>query len=176
MSCCALLWKRPFYWKGGSYIRWPCGPSRLDELLSSFIWFSVFGPCKPVHLEIMTHSESVHLCAEFNKLIYQPCSRSRAAKGFLRQRWALVKLCLTELFWAIYYSIILDHVAMECTTLLLYLLSSTWTHPCNFPHTSGRITVCQRLVKLGLWSTSQLDPMEWSLHPEIRVVCPLIAF
>ena len=44
---------------------------------------------------------------------------------------------------------------MEYTTLLLYLLSSTWTHSCNFPHTSGRITVCQRLEKLGLWSTSQ---------------------
>ena len=46
---------------------------------------------------------------------------------------------------------------MEYTTLLLYLLSSTWTHSCNFPHTSGRITVCQRLEKLGLWSTSQFE-------------------
>jgi hypothetical protein len=27
--------------------------------------FRCFGPCKPMHLEIMTHSESVHLCAEF---------------------------------------------------------------------------------------------------------------
>ena len=77
---------------------------------------------------------------------------------------------------AIHYSITLDHVVMDYNTLLLYLLSSTWTHPCNFPHTSGWITVCQRLEKLGLWSTSQLDPVEWSLHPEIRVVYPLIAF
>jgi hypothetical protein len=28
----------------------------------------------------MTHSESVHLCAEFTKLLQQPCPRSRAAR------------------------------------------------------------------------------------------------
>ena len=67
---------------------------------------------------------------------------------------------------AIHYSITLDHVVMDYTTLLLYLRSSTWTHSCYSPHTSGEV--------LGLWSTSQLDPVEWSLHPEIRVVYPLI--
>ena len=27
----------------------------------------------------------------------------------------------------------IDHVVMEYTTLLLYLLSLTWIHSCNFP-------------------------------------------
>ena len=48
---------------------------------------------------------------------------------------------------AIHYSITLDHVVMDYTTLLLYLRSSTWTHSCYSPHTSGEV--------LGLWSTSQ---------------------
>jgi hypothetical protein len=61
------------HWEGGLYI---CqlsesnGPNLLDELLNGFIWFPLFGPCKPMHLEIMTQSESVHVCAEFNKLVY----------------------------------------------------------------------------------------------------------
>jgi hypothetical protein len=32
--------------------------------------FSVFELITPMQLETMTYSESVHLCAEFNKLVY----------------------------------------------------------------------------------------------------------
>ena len=117
----------------------------------------------------MTHSESVHLCAELTNW-YTSRAHGYGRPEKLRELLYVHLNCLC----AIHYSITLDHVVMDYTTLLLYLRSSTWTHSCNFPHTSGWITVCQRLEKLGLWSTSQLDPVEWSLHPEIGFVYPLI--
>jgi hypothetical protein len=39
----------------------PSGPNLLDKLLSVLIRFPVFGPCKLMHFQIMTHSESVPL-------------------------------------------------------------------------------------------------------------------
>jgi hypothetical protein len=32
--------------------------------------FGVLGSREPMHLEVMTHSDSVHFCTEFNKLVY----------------------------------------------------------------------------------------------------------
>jgi hypothetical protein len=54
----------------------PSGPNWLDDPLKGFIVYpayslgSVSGLTGPGHMRIMTHSESVHLCAEFNKLVY----------------------------------------------------------------------------------------------------------
>jgi hypothetical protein len=54
----------------------PSGPKLLDEPLKGFIEYpayslgSVRGSTGPGHMGIMTHSKSVHLCTEFNKLVY----------------------------------------------------------------------------------------------------------
>jgi hypothetical protein len=37
------------------------------------------GLCKPWHMGILTQGESVHTLQSLIKLIYQPCSRTRAA-------------------------------------------------------------------------------------------------
>ena len=71
---------------GGSYNCLPSesnGPNLLDEPLKGFIVTPAcspgkcFGSCKPGHMGIMTHSESVQPLQSV-KLVYQPCSRSRA--------------------------------------------------------------------------------------------------
>ena len=79
---------------GGSYIyilSESNGPNLLDEPLKGFIvtpacspW-KCFGSCKPGHMGNTTHSESVQLLQSV-KLVYQPCSRSRAALEHLRNR------------------------------------------------------------------------------------------
>jgi hypothetical protein len=65
--------------EGGLYICLPpkpSGPNWLDEPLKGFIVYpayslgSVRGSMGPGHMGITTHSGSVHLCAEFNKLAY----------------------------------------------------------------------------------------------------------
>jgi hypothetical protein len=43
------------------------GPNLLDEFLNDFIWFLVFGNGLPMHLEIMTHSESYTSAQSFKK-------------------------------------------------------------------------------------------------------------
>jgi hypothetical protein len=59
--------------EGGFYICLPSesnGPNLLDEPLSGFYMISgVLGSREPMHLEVMTHSESVHLCAELKTSI-----------------------------------------------------------------------------------------------------------
>jgi hypothetical protein len=75
--------------KEGSYI---CLPSEsndanlLDEPLKGFIVKPVYplGPCKPRAFGITTHSESVQILQSI-KLVYQPCSRTRAALGILKE-------------------------------------------------------------------------------------------
>jgi hypothetical protein len=54
-----------------------------------------------MHLEVMTHSESVHLCAEFNKLVYKPCSRIRAALEILT-KW-MITIVISCLITVDYY-------------------------------------------------------------------------
>ena len=71
---------------GGFYICLPSefnGPNLLDKPLKGFIvnlacspW-KCFGSYKPGHMGITTHSESVQPLQSI-KLVYQPCSRSRA--------------------------------------------------------------------------------------------------
>jgi hypothetical protein len=66
--------KEVCHMKRGSYMCLPSesnGPNLLDE---TFKWlymvFDFLGLTNPCIWKIMTHSESVHLCAEFNKLVY----------------------------------------------------------------------------------------------------------
>ena len=82
MGCASLCLS-----EGEPYIRRsqkPSGPNLLDEPLKGFIVIFVcspwkcFGSYKPRHMGIMTHSESVQPLHSV-KLVYQPCSRSRAA-------------------------------------------------------------------------------------------------
>ena len=72
---------------GGSYICLPSesnDPNLLDEPLKGFIvnpacsLWKCFGSCIPGHMGITTHSESVQPLQSV-KLVYQSCSRSRAA-------------------------------------------------------------------------------------------------
>jgi hypothetical protein len=60
--------KKVCHLKGGSYICLPSesnGPNLLDGLLNGFYMvLSVLKLITPMQLKIMTHSESVHLCAE----------------------------------------------------------------------------------------------------------------
>ena len=53
---------------------------------------------------------------------------------------------------------------------MLYLLSSTWTHSCFFPHTQSGYLIARSLKELGLWSISQLVPVKWSLHLKLGVL------
>ena len=86
----------------GLYICLPSesnGPNLLDEPLKGFMvtpacspW-KCFGSYKPRHMGIMTHSESVQPLHSV-KLVYQPCSRSRAALEHLRNKWTLRIICL----------------------------------------------------------------------------------
>ena len=88
--------------EGGLYIYLPSesnGPNLLDEPLKGFIvtpacspW-KCFGSYKPGHMGITTHSESVQPLQSV-KLVYQPCSRSRAALEPLWNRWTLSNICL----------------------------------------------------------------------------------
>ena len=87
------------------------GPNLLEEPLKGFIvtparspW-KCFGSYKPGHMGIMTHSESVQSLQSV-KLVYQPCSWSRAALEPLWNRLSLLIICLC-------YSLIMftfDHV------------------------------------------------------------------
>ena len=80
--------------EGELYIRRPqkpSGPNLLDEPLKGFIvtptcspW-KCFGSYKAGHMGITTHSESVQPLRSV-KLVYQPCSWSRAALEHLRNR------------------------------------------------------------------------------------------
>ena len=70
----------------------PSGPNLLDEPLKGFIvnpacspW-KCFESYKPEHMGITTHSESVQPLQSV-KLVYQSCSRSRAALEPLRNKW-----------------------------------------------------------------------------------------
>ena len=100
--------------EGGLYMCLPSesnGPNLLDEPLKGFIvtpacspW-KCFGSYKPGHMGIMTHSESVQPLQSV-KLVYQLCSRSRAALEPLWNRWTLSNIGLC-------YSLIMftfDHV------------------------------------------------------------------
>ena len=83
----------PFKW-GFLYllVNWnPSGPNLLEEPLKDFIvipacspW-KCFGSYKPGHMGITAHGKSVQPLQSV-KLVYQPCSRSRAALEPLRNR------------------------------------------------------------------------------------------
>ena len=102
----------------------PSGPNLLDEPLKGFIvtpacspW-KCFGSYKPGHMGITTHSESVQPLQSV-KLVYQPCSRSRAALEHLWNRWSLSNICLC-------YSLLMftfDHVFYfgDWNTLMLLI-------------------------------------------------------
>ena len=87
---------------GGSYICLPSesnGPNLLDKPLKGFIVNPVcspwkcFGSYKLGHMGIMTHSESLQPLQSV-KLVYQPCTRSRAALEPLWNSGSLRIICL----------------------------------------------------------------------------------
>ena len=133
------------------------GPNLLDELLNDFIWFSVFGPCKPMHLKIMTHSESVHLCAEF-KSIYRLCPRTGWPRHiYTKIMTYLLNMFIVYRFFALYYLCYIIHESWG-SNYLLYLLS-TFVLTLVIFHSFGKSRMGNR------------SRLQWGLPPGVLDLC-----
>ena len=120
----------------GLYIRLPSesnGPNLLYEPLKGFIvnlacspW-KCFGSYKPGHMGIMTHSESVQPLQSV-KLVYQPCSRSRAALEPWWNRWSLriIRLCYSLFLLTLIVCFTLGLKQLVATLMLKIVTTKTW--------------------------------------------------
>ena len=78
------------------------------------------------------------------KLVYQPCSRTRAAHGTIALKIMTVVISLFMINYFMHYiAYVIKIMVHRYVSTQLFLLSSSWTHSCYLPQISGSLLNCQ---------------------------------